>query len=578
MRELFIDFETYYDEKAKYSLKYMTTLEYVRDPRFKILGASVAYGDHSAMWIDDIDTLRSVLKQASERDVIFVGHNAAFDACVAYEGLGVRFKRYRCTMLMARYLISQNILPPESGTALRDLAPMVDMEKGHLDEALASGEVDKYCNLDVEICRALYNKYEWRVPKIEWDFMSMHIDCSAVAKFDLDIPLLKATAEKAKAREHLFPVVRKDDALKALLEARGVTVEYKKTPKGNDKPAFAKTDAFMKGLLEHSDPVVRQLAELRLEAYSTNERNKAQRFLDAGSPLACPLLYYAAHTGRSGGRDYNVQNMKRGGACRVALKAMPGKKLVIIDSSQVEVRTLAWLAHEEVLLNTFRRGEDVYKAFAGNYLFRKPIDEVTKEERQIAKPAVLALGFGQGVQGLIAYAKNYGVSLSDEMATRCVNVYRETFTAITGGRFRHKDGLWQREFAFALANGYTELPTGRRLYYPNLRKDGDEYVFTKHEIFMRDTMFPRLWPGLTIENLVQATARDLVFTQVLDILGKYPEADLCLLVHDEAVFSVPEGKAEEIMAYAEVAFKTPPAWASDIPVKGEGHISDRYDK
>ena len=306
MRELFIDFETYYDEKAKYSLKYMTTLEYVRDPRFKILGASVAYGDHSAMWIDDIDTLRNVLKQASERDVIFVGHNAAFDACVAYEGLGVRFKRYRCTMLMARYLISQNILPPESGTALRDLAPMVDMEKGHLDEALASGEVDKYCNLDVEICRALYNKYEWQVPKIEWDFMSMHIDCSAVAKFDLDIPLLKATAEKAKAREHLFPVVRKDDALKALLEARGVTVEYKKTPKGNDKPAFAKTDAFMKGLLEHSDPVVRQLAELRLEAYSTNERNKAQRFLDAGSPLACPLLYYAAHTGRSGGRDYNV--------------------------------------------------------------------------------------------------------------------------------------------------------------------------------------------------------------------------------------------------------------------------------
>ena len=43
----------------------------------------------------------------------------------------------------------------------------------------------------------------------------------------------------------------------------------------------------------------------------------------------------------------------------MALKAMPGKKLVIIDSSQVEVRTLAWLAHEEVLLNTFRRGEDL---------------------------------------------------------------------------------------------------------------------------------------------------------------------------------------------------------------------------
>ena len=189
------------------------------------------------------------------------------------------------------------------------------------------------------------------------------------------------------------------------LEDRGVTVQYKRMKLG-DKPCFAKSDDFMQGLVRHADPVVRYLAELRLESKSTCAVSKAQRFLDCGSPMSCPITYYGAGTGRSAGSDsMNVQNMPRGSKVRTSLMAKPGKKLIIIDSSQIEVRTLGFLADDQSILDIFRRGGDIYREFAGNNLYNKKPEDVTKDERQIAKAAVLALGFGQGVQGFIAYAE-----------------------------------------------------------------------------------------------------------------------------------------------------------------------------
>lgn len=576
----FVDFETYYNEKEHYSLKYMPTLQYIRDPRFKVLGMSVAIGDGGeTKWVDGYDNCKKVFDMLPPKDTVFVAHNASFDAAVVKEVFGFEASRYVCTMFMARYLIAQGGLPYDIGVALKDLAPMVDSEKLHLDEALADGTLDTYAIRDTDLCRKFYYKYVGLIPDEEFMYIDTHVRMSALPKFVLDEELLKGCAETEENRAKLFGAVRKDDFLVAAFERLGVKVEYKTTPKGKTKAAFSKTDDFMKSLLQHEDKRVAELARLRLDAYSTCERSKAQRFLDVGSPLACPLIYYGAATGRTSGAErLNVQNMPRGSDIRVALRAPADHKLVIIDSSQIEVRVLGFLAGENKLLDVFRRGEDIYKHFGATELFHKPIDEITKEERQMSKPPVLAAGFGQSGLGLAAYAKRMGVDLSPEMAERCVQAYRSAYPAITGGLNKSRDGYWQRTEQQVRDYGYTMLPSGRKITYPNLRYEQGGLVFDKHKIFLRDTSSTRLWHGLLVENAVQATARDLVFWQVQEVLRRCPSAQPALMVHDEAVFVVPDSDAEACLATAEECFKSAPEWASGIPVQGEGHISDCYDK
>ena len=103
-------------------------------------------------------------------------------------------------------------------------------------------------------------------------------------------------------------------------------------------------------------------------------------------------------------------------------------------------------------------------------------------------------------------------------------------------------------------------------------------MFTKPKIFMRDVSTNRVYGSLLVENATQAAARDLVFWQVKQVLDKCPTAQIALAVHDEAVIVVKDDDAETCLSVAEEAFKSAPSWAQGIPVKGEGHISDCYDK
>lgn len=577
---VFVDFETYYNEKEHYSLRDMPTLQYIRDPRFKVLGMSMSEDGKETKWVDGYDACKKVFDKLAERsDVIFVAHNASFDACVAKEAFGYEASGYVCTMFMARYLISQGILPYDTGVALKDLAQFVDSEKLNLDEALTDGTLDTYAIRDTDLCKKFFYKFKDQIPPDEMNYIDTHVKMSALPKFVLDEKLLQDAASVEESRQNLYPAVRKDEFLVKMFERLGIKVEYKTTDKGNSKPAFAKTDDFMKELLKHPDKRVAALAQLRLDAYSSCERSKAQRFLDVGSPLACPLVYYGCSTGRTAGTEkMNVQNMPRGSNVRVALRAPEGYKLVIIDSSQIEVRVLGFLAGENKLLDVFRRGEDIYKHFGATELFHKPIEEITKAERQMSKPPVLAAGFGQSGVGLAAYAKRMGVDLSPEMAEKCVAAYRSAYPAITGGLTKSRDGYWQRAEQFVKDNGFSLLPSGRKIMYPNLRFEQGGLVFDKHKIFLRDESSSRLWHGTIVENNTQATARDLVFWQIQRVLLYCKTAQPALAVHDECVFVVPESDAEECLKIAEEAFKSAPSWATGIPVQGEGHISDCYDK
>ena len=135
-------------------------------------------------------------------------------------------------------------------------------------------------------------------------------------------------------------------------------------------------------------------------------------------------------TGRLSSMKPNIQNFPREEWYRKLYIPQDDNVLVCADFSQVEVRVAAILSGEENMLKAYREGKDLYKHTA-SLLFRKPEEEITKEERQRAKAVVLGLQFGMGYKTLCKYALNYGVKLSEEESNTLVVRYKEAYPRLT---------------------------------------------------------------------------------------------------------------------------------------------------
>ena len=580
---LVVDFETHYGKD--YSLKKMPTAQYVRDDRFQVLGVAyrrASFPSARPAWADPDDVVGNL--SAFPVELPIVGHNLAFDALILRERVHTRHRPapplYLDTMLMARYCIAQGILPPDLRTNLAALAEHFGLEaKGDTAAAVAAGgeELAEYGRHDVWLTEQILKRLLPHCPAFELKLMDLHVRMAVLASLDLDEDLCLAEIEAHTMPEDIKKACGSADRFAALLRARGVEPGAKVSERtGKVAYAFAKTDAFMQSLQEHADPVVRKLAEFRLKSKSNLAKNRAERFLAIGAPFPVPLLYYGAHTGRSSGLDkLNMQNLPSGGRLRRALKAPPGHKLVICDSGQIEVRVLAWLAGCQSLLDTCAasdRGEgpDTYVAFASQHLYGCGPDDVDKTMRKNAKPVVLAAGFGQGANGLINYAQAvFGIVMGAAEAQRNIDAYRRAYPEIVS--------YWRVVMDNVRQNGETQLPNGRKLTYPNLRYEGRELWYEKHQIFSSKFVGKRdkvkLWHGLAVENQVQAVARDVVMWQTLELAKRW---QVVLSVHDEVVLCVPEDQAEEAMADALQVFATAPPWAKGMPLIGDAVISNDY--
>ena len=187
----------------------------------------------------------------------------------------------------------------------------------------------------------------------------------------------------------------------------------------------------------------RTLIEMRLGASSTASTKYNPLLLGLsrdGRRRGCIQYGGASRTLRFAGKGFQPQNLARGyfsggeldtgiemllkgrahwlydvskltaSTVRGCIVPTPGNKLVVADYSNVEGRGLAWLAGEGEALATFRAGTDIYKVLAST-MFKVNYDDVTKDQRQIAKAAVLGLGYGGGVNAFLTFAKNLGLDL-----------------------------------------------------------------------------------------------------------------------------------------------------------------------
>ena len=278
---------------------------------------------------------------------------------------------------------------------------------------------------------------------------------------------------------------------------------------------------------------------------------------------------------------------------RPALIPAEGKSFAVFDYAQIEARVTPWLSMKgEETLDVFRQGRDIYVAVAAR-MFNVDEAAVTDEQRQLGKVAVLACGFGGGVGAFSAMGRVYGVHMPEHEAKRTVDLWRranpwavpfwsdlefayisaircpgEVFTAGRVQYMMQGEHLWYA------------LPSGRVLCYPYARieEDGVGYAKASWKPAADAKEWPRarLWKGLACENIVQATANDILrhALRALDAAG----IEVVLHVHDEIVAEVDTEKAEELAAAMRAVMVTPPVWAEGLPLGASGKVLSRYGK
>lgn len=649
---IYADYETFWS--VTHSLSKMNPITYVMHPETEIQSVALAINDGPIDVLFGEDEIRYAFSQIDWSRAMCVAHNGSgFDHLLTRWRFGLKPAAWGCTLAMARpfYGLTHRLglghLAQAMGLGAKGSLEEVNTKGKKLAdftrEELAKMRV--YNKQDTHLCREIFKRLAPRLGTKELKLIDLTVRMTVDPQLEADVPLLGQALATEITRKHqallhlahvagvyqngmtleqaaaaMRPIVMSQPQFAGLLNQFGAPIPMKESPKakdadGNPKliPALAKTDEGMTDLLEYEDPdgdeaktyAVRVAAATRLETKSTQLETRLKTYIDVAAAcngkMPMPVNYNGAIiTWRmSGNMNMNVQNNPRvipddpkpSDALRASLVAPEGKIIVVVDSSNIELRVAHWLAGEVETLEKLRNKEDLYCWFAGT-MYGREITKSDKLERYLGKQAMLQLQFGAGAGSFqkTARVNSKGkVNLEMGEAKRVVNVWRGMFPHIADNR----EGIWklcdvaitamasgQRMCVDSIGLCHTEnerivTPDGHWISYANLRKtmkveDGkakDSWVYGEG----RNKAY--IYGAKVFANMTQHIARLIVMDQTLKLDRRYPVALSC---HDEAVMVVDEDQGEACKQYALEVFSTGPKWATGLPLAAEADMAYSY--
>ncbi|MDD5987319.1 MAG: DNA polymerase [Eubacteriales bacterium] len=346
------------------------------------------------------------------------------------------------------------------------------------------------------------------------------------------------------------------------------------------------------------------------------------------------LQYYGSHTGRWAGRLVQVQNLPRvymrpgmldlarslvkeekidqietifgdvpdtlSQLIRTALAPGEGKTVIVADFSAIEARVVAWLAGETWRQEAFAAGKDIYCESASQ-MFGVPVEKhgINGELRQTGKVAELALGY-QGWTGAMIQFGALDKGLTEGQLPEIILSWRAAsphivemwksyenaalYTLETGEPVETNRMTFLRiqDPVYGFKYLTIELPSGRKLYYPDAHIDindkGRKATFYKVQT---GTAWSDVgtYGGKLTENITQATARDCLQEAIWRITELDPDhLKIVAHVHDEVICEYDGDNPEEAYNRMVEAMCAPISWAPGLLLTADGYVSDYYKK
>ncbi|WP_462350882.1 DNA polymerase I [Fusobacterium varium] len=230
-------------------------------------------------------------------------------------------------------------------------------------------------------------------------------------------------------------------------------------------------------------------------------------------------------TGRLSSSNPNLQNIPvktdEGMKIRQGFIADNGNALMGIDYSQIELRVLAELSKDENLIAAYKNNEDLHRVTAKKIFELEDGEEVSREQRIIAKTINFSIIYGKTAFGL---SKELGITQKE--ATDYINRYFEQYPKV-------KD-FEKSIIAYAEKNGYTETYFGRRRII--------EGILSKNKNIKNQA------ERMAVNSVIQGTAAEIlkkVMIEIFKVIENKEDISLLLQVHDELIFEIKEEKVEE---------------------------------
>ncbi len=283
-----------------------------------------------------------------------------------------------------------------------------------------------------------------------------------------------------------------------------------KLPK-TQKGSLSSQDSALKPYMDK--PEIKKLLEIRKEKKLLDKLKELKEHSKEGR-IYGEFKQIGAPTGRMASLKPNLQNIPR--ELRFLFKAKEGKKLIVADYSQIELRIAAEYVNEETMINAFKEDKDLHR-YTASLILEKDYDAVTKEERQMAKAINFGLIYGISPRSLMQYAKsNYGIEMTQKEAER-------------------------------FHSRFFEVYKGFKQWHEKVKKEFEEHrKLTVYSLLGRRMIVSRFTDAVNYP--IQATGSDILKMAVV-FFGRYTKgknAFIVNLVHDEIVVETKEEIAEEI--------------------------------
>jgi DNA polymerase len=379
-------------------------------------------------------------------------------------------------------------------------------------------------------------------------------------------------------------------------------------------------------LAKTDNTIVQKVLELRQEMSKTSVKKYVAMYNAAGKDdrvRGLLQMYGANRTGRWAGRLVQVQNLPRNEMkdlelartivrsgdleclelmynsvsdvlkqlIRTAFIAPEGRRLIAADFSAIEARVIAWLAGEKWRLDVFNTHGKIYEASAAQ-MFKVSIDLITKgsDLRQRGKVSELALGYQGAVNALLKMGA-LEMGLKENELPALVAMWRQANPMIvkfwnTCQQAAHEAVEYrttvsiQHGIKFFMEKGilFIQLPSGRRLSYlrPKFKqgKYGPILTYEGMDQTTKKWGEQETYGGKLVENIVQATARDVLADSMLRLENK--SYLIVMHVHDEVVMDMARSKGS-VEQVNEIMGESIP-WAKGLPLKAESYETMFYKK
>lgn len=326
---------------------------------------------------------------------------------------------------------------------------------------------------------------------------------------------------------------------KLLFEERGLKPDKK------GKTGFSTSSEVLEKLKEKDDLVSLILEYRTLSKLRSTYTDSLISLADINGRVHTHFIQTGTATGRLSSQNPNLQNIPShnalGKRIREAFCSEEGSILLSSDYSQIELRVLAHISKDAILLKTIRDGVDVHRRTA-SLIFNMAEELVTDEMRTMAK----AVNFGI-IYGMSAYRLSDELHITRSNASRFISAYFETYKGV--------HSFIEETYTRCEKDGFVTTLMGRKRYVPEIKSDKKQ---TKE-----------LGRRIAVNTIIQGSAADIMKKAMLDVdlaLSKKGfKTSILLQVHDELILESPNEEVKDVMEVVKEQMEN--AYPLDVPLK-----------